>query len=247
LSTPSVSNGTLSNATVPASSFSGGTATILKTASSPVSYTFTAPPQSPTTVALRAIENVGSNAVSSSGHAEGSVLIRSGRIKVSNAFGSEKSSLSIPVQAQYWNGRTWVLSNSDTGCTSIPATAVALSNYKDHRGASTSTWLTTASSVTISGGNGTLTLSQPSLTGSATASDRPVGSVNLAFNLGDTSSTSDNACANTIHPATNGANLSWLRARWGSCAGTDTDPAARATFGVFSPETNKLIHVRELH
>jgi hypothetical protein len=247
LSTPSVSNGTLSNATVPVSGFIGGTATVLKTALNPVSYAFTAPPQSPTTVAVRAIEDVGSNAVSSSGHAEGSVLVRSGRLRFSNAYGSERASLNIPVQAQYWNGKTWVINNNDTGCTAIPAAAVALSSYKDYRGASTSTWLTTASSVNISGGIGTLTLSQPSLTGSATASDKPVGTVNLAFNLGDTSSTSDNACANTVHPATPGANLSWLRARWGSCAATATDPAARASFGVFSPETNKLIHVRELY
>jgi MSHA biogenesis protein MshQ len=50
------------------------------------------------------------------------------------------------------------------------------------------------------------------------------------------------------HPASTGAALAWLRGRNGSCTTTwDRDPAARASFGVASPETRKTVHVRELY
>jgi hypothetical protein len=220
LSAPGAATGTLSNASLGASAFVSGVASVLKTDSAPVSFAFTAPPKPITAAAIRATDT---DSVSSSGYAEGSVTIRSGRLKFSNAFGSEKSSLSIPVQAQYWSGTSWLINSEDTGaCTVVPAAAVALSGYLDHKGASTTVWHTTAS---------------------ASASDKPIGSVSMAFNLGATSA--DNACQGT-HPTTTGANLSWLRSL-SSCAATyDRDPSAKVTFGVYSPESSKVIHVREL-
>ncbi len=79
------------------------------------------------------------------------------------------------------------------------------------------------------------------------AAPSPAGSsltLDLALNLG--SSASDQSC-NASHPASTGAAKPWLRALNGSCAATqDRDPAARASFGVYSAETRKTVHVREI-
>jgi MSHA biogenesis protein MshQ len=178
---------------------------------------------------------VNTHSVSSSGYTEGSAALRSGQLKLSNAFGSEKASLSVPVQAQYWSSKAWVLNSADS-CTSVPLAAVSRSNYLDYKGASTAAWTTTASAVTIVGGHGTLTLTAPS--------PAATGSLDVAFNLGAT--TTDNSCLST-HATTTGANLSWLRSRNGNCAATyDRDPSARSTFGIFSPESEKTFHVRDI-
>lgn len=234
LSAVGASSGSLSSAGFTASQFSVGEATISAT---PV-FTFTNKLTSATAVTIRAAD---ADAVSSSNGTDGSLSVRSGRVKVSNAFGSEKTSLSVPVQTQYWNGKAWVI-NSQDNCTSIPATAVVRSNYLDNKGASTTAWSTTPTSVTITGGNGTLYLSAP--TGGAT------GSVDFAFNLGATGT--DQSCLSS-HPASSGASLPWLRAQngtTGSCAGVttfDRDPSARATFGVYQPEAKKTVYQRELY
>ncbi|MFM2119272.1 MAG: hypothetical protein RL722_740, partial [Pseudomonadota bacterium] len=39
----------------------------------------------------------------------------------------------------------------------------------------------------------------------------------------------------------------WLRAQNGACAtGWASDPSARASFGIYSAETRKTVHVREI-
>ena len=69
-------------------------------------------------------------------------------------------------------------------------------------------------------------------------------SLDIAVNLGSTSA--DQSC-NTTKPSTTGAAKAWLRAQNGNCAATaDRDPAARASFGVFAPETRKTVHVRDI-
>jgi uncharacterized protein DUF6701 len=149
---------------------------------------------------------------------------RYGRLRLSNAFGSQKSDLAMPVQAQYWGGNSWVLNSAD-GCTSLLASAFNLV------GAPTGT---SASAVTIASGAGTLTLTKPSPTAT--------GGVDVAANLG--SSGSDQSCLSS-HGGTAAA-LPWLRSQNGNCAATyDRDPSARATFGIYTPETRKTVHVRE--
>lgn len=221
--------------TVSASSFGAGVATVTAT---PV-FDFTNKLTTATSVTIRATDTSG---LSSSNGTEASLSLRSGRVKVSNAFGSEKSILTVPVQTQYWNGKAWVVNSADS-CTSIPAASVVRSNYLDSKGASTTAWTTTPSAVTISSGNGDLILSAPSP--SAT------GSVDFAFNLG--ASSTDQSCL-LNHPSSTGASLSWLRAQNGStngCAGVltyDRDPSARATFGVYDqPEIRKAVFSRDLY
>ena len=68
------------------------------------------------------------------------------------------------------------------------------------------------------------------------------GSVDVAINLGI--SGSDQSCLAT-HGGT-AASKPWLRSQNGSCpTAYDSDPSARATFGVYALETRKSIHVRE--
>jgi MSHA biogenesis protein MshQ len=221
---------------VAASAFVQGVASLTTPA-----FTFTNKLTVPMTLPVRATESSGGNGVTSSGHSEGSVPLRSGRLRLSNAFGSEKASLQMPAQTQYWSANGWVLNNADS-CTTVAAGAIVRTNYLDNKGASTSAWTTTPSSITVAGGRGTLTLSAPSPTAT--------GTVDIAVNLG--SSSTDQSCLSS-HPASTGAGASWLRARNGStngCAGVttyDRDPSARASFGIYSPESVKMIHLRDLY
>lgn len=234
LSAVGAASGSLSSGSFAASQFTAGEANV----SSTPFFTFTNKLTAATSVTIRATD---ADAVSSSSGSDGSLSLRSGRIKISNAFGSEKTSLSVPVQTQYWNGKAWVINGQDS-CTSIPAASVVRSNYVDNKGASTAGWSTTPSAVTIVGGNGTLSLSAPT--------DGVTGSVDFAFNLGATAT--DQSCLSS-HPASTGAAMTWLRAQngtSGSCAGVvtyDRDPSARATFGVYQPESRKAVYQRELY
>jgi MSHA biogenesis protein MshQ len=217
---------------VAASSFTNGVATL-----STPTFTFVNKLTAPKSDAVRATDT---DSVSSSGFETGAGMVwRSGRLKLSNAFGSEKSSLDMPAQTQYWSGNTWVLNDADS-CTAVPVSAVARSNYLSNTGASTSAWTTTptGTSFAFAGGKGTLTLGAPSPTAT--------GSVDIALNLGSTSTTADVSCL-TSHPATTGAGVPWLQSQNGNCATTfDRDPSARATFGIYPAETKKTVHVREL-
>jgi hypothetical protein len=209
-----------------ASAFRSGVAAAAPT------YTFSGKLTAPGTLVLRATD---SDAVSSSGYAEGSTVLRSGRLRVAGGIGRENAPLPLAVQAEYWTGSSWLLNGSDS-CTSVPATAVALGQYRNHLGAATTSWGTSASAVTLASGWGLLTLAAPS--------PAATGSVSLALNLG--SGTADQSCTSGL-PATVGAALPWLRSLNGACAAThDRDPAARASFGIYSPETRRTVHAREL-
>ena len=90
--------------------------------------------------------------------------------------------------------------------------------------------------ILVTAGSGLLILAAPA--------PAATGSVALALNLG--SATADQSCTSGL-PASTGAALPWLRALNGACATShDRDPAARASFGIYSPETRKTVHAREL-
>lgn len=151
--------------------------------------------------------------------------MRFGRLQIANVFGPASGSLSMPVQAQYWSGKSWVL-NGDDSCTTLPANTIFLT------GGLAAT--TTASAASLTGGVGSLVL---------TKSTTATGSVDVAANLGTTGP--DQSCL-ASHGGT-ASNRPWLRSRNGSCAATyDRDPSARATFGIYAPETRRTVHVREL-
>lgn len=153
---------------------------------------------------------------------------RLGRLRLSNAFGSEKLPLNMPLQVQYWTGDVWVLNNLDN-CTELKPEHFHLSS-------TLSSVSTTPNPIKITSGNGFVTLTAPGAGNT--------GSVDVAANLG--TSGSDQSCLAT-HGGTAGLQP-WLRSRNGGCAATyNRDPSARATFGIYTPESRRLIHVREFY
>jgi len=246
--TPATTLGSLSVTTVPASSFVAGVATV-----STGAFTFTQKLTAPTTLQLTATDATGVTTTASDGAVHNAALVlRSGRLRLTNAFGSERSNLAMPVQLQYWAGQSWALNSLDS-CTVLPISAVALDNRKDSKGASSTGWTTSvvaasgSSALLSSGGVANLVLRAPT---SSVAGQAATGTVDVGINLG-TSSTDASCLPGSPRPSTTGANLPWLRAQFGrtnGCVGAVTythDPAARATFGVYAPEHKRMIHLDE--
>ncbi|MDZ7811909.1 MAG: DUF6701 domain-containing protein [Ideonella sp.] len=222
-------NGSLTGS-IPSSAFTLGVATLASSAGTAPVFNFNSKLTAPQTITVRATDTDG---VGSSGY-DGSQTLRSGRLQMSNAFGGDKTSLQIPLQLQYWSGKSWVLNSADT-CTVIPAASVVRARTLNHNNTA-ATWSSAVSSVALSGGSGFITLAAPSPSGT--------GTVDLALNLGLGSS--DNSC-NSVNGNATGAGMPWLRSRQGSCASTfDRDPSARGTFGVYTPETQRSVHVRDI-
>ena len=218
--------GNLAGNSIAAAAFTAGVA-----AASP-SYSFTSKSTAPQSLLLRATDSDGA---SSAGYTEASMPLRSGRLRVANAFGSARSALQLAAVAEYWSANAWVLNSADN-CSTLAAGSVVLSNPRASSGAASAA-TSSASGLTLASGSGLLTLAAPSPAGSSLTLD-------LAINLG--SSASDQSC-NASHPASSGAAKPWLRSLNGSCAASaDRDPAARASFGVYSAESRKTVHVREI-
>ncbi|AXS79719.1 LamG domain-containing protein [Dechloromonas sp. HYN0024] len=104
--------GTLTNTAIPATAFVSGIATV-----STPTYTFAAK-RAPYSLAIRAVDT---DTVTSSGHAEGVTDVRSGRLRLSNAYGSV-SPIYMPVEAQYWSGLSWVKNIGDSCTTTTGGT-----------------------------------------------------------------------------------------------------------------------------
>lgn len=102
-----------SNNVIPAASFSAvtpGAGT-----RNDVLYTFPLKETAPVSINLRAIDT---DNVSSIGHTEESTDIHSGRISISNAFGSELIDLSVPATIQHYDGTDFVSFATDV-CTTM--------------------------------------------------------------------------------------------------------------------------------
>lgn len=208
------------NIAVALTAFSQGMASLSTAATMPF-YTFTTVPTLPTIIRVRAVDtdNVTSLRVPLSSSTEGQPEIRSGRIKISNAHGSELLQLPIAVTAQYWNASSnYVTSTTDSSSSFVVATppvtsAVNFGNYQKN--------LTTVSvagspkTVTLSSGVGGFTLSAPGAGKN--------GSVDMSI------------------PALTGASCYVAPVPLGCYLPSNT---ARATFGVYKGN-NQFIYMRE--
>ncbi len=232
--------GSFINASIAASAFRAGIATV--SGSAAPAYVYTDKLTAPRTVTLRGLDADGvSSAPVGGAGSEPSLTLRSGRLRLSNAFGTDRQPLDLALQLEYWSGRSWVPASDDT-CTVLPTAAVARATPRSHRGGNAS-WTAAVQSISLSGGQGKLRLAAPSPTGT--------GTLDVAINLGH--STSDASCVpgsggvfGAIGTST-GAGLPWLRSRTGSCSSAfDRDPSARASFGVYSPESRLTVQVREV-
>lgn len=222
--------GALSGGAIAATAFTNGVA------SGKPAYTFTLWPAAPTQVRLRASNGKAGGLEVLSSSDEAMPAIRSGRLRIGNRFGRLKTTLSVPITAEYWTGKSWLL-NSDDIYTAIPHDAFAIKPLAD--------------GMTVQPG---FPASPLKLAGGAAAFDLRVsaggpGPVDIALNLGDT--TQDNACIGTAigtRQASKGGALPWLRAVTTGCETVKVarDPYGRATFGVYTPENRRIIHVREV-
>lgn len=207
--------------TVAAASFAAGLGT-----ATGVKYTFPISTTAPLALALRATDT---DLVSSSGFTEGVANIRSGRLQLQNAYGSEFLTLPVQTAIQYWNG-SWQKNASDT-CSVIAASQFAWA-FPAGAAPRLNSLAACESFVTVTGAapNYTVSLSAP---GNGNA-----GWADLTLNLGAIASGS--SCTSATAGTATAANLPWLQFDW-TGAGV-VNPKSRATFGAFR---SPLIYRRE--
>lgn len=110
--TPNPGGSTLSNTALAATAFANGVGSTALP-----SYALGSVTTAPTDVFIRAAENAGGDGVTSkraSGTVEAGIKIASGRIKIPNAYGSERLRLPITATVQYYTGNYWATSLTDS-------------------------------------------------------------------------------------------------------------------------------------
>ncbi len=209
--------GTLANAAVAASLFFLGQATVV----GGPAFSFAVTPSVPATIVVRATDADG---VSSSGYAEGSTSIRSGRLRMPNVYGSELLALPIALEAQTWSVGGYYSTNTADICTVIPASSIVMGNYLNQLNPC-ETQLSPSGNMTLVGGRvagAGLSLSAP---GAGNA-----GSVSLSLNT--SAVPGGNTCVSATQSTATAANLPWFGA----------GPTVRASFGIYK---SPLIYRRE--
>jgi MSHA biogenesis protein MshQ len=167
--------GTLSNNTIAATDFISGTALINAGNIAPATlapiYALTNPTTIPTEVYIRAIDTDNATSLRGVASVEGGIEVVNGRIRVSNAYGSELLPLTMTVNAQYWNGANWALSTTDSatsfntklntaGGNVVPTIVqgpLAMGNIN----------VVSGGAVTVANGSSVFTLVKPNVTGMA--------------------------------------------------------------------------------
>jgi uncharacterized repeat protein (TIGR01451 family) len=218
--------GAFSPASLVSGDFSSGVANLLTVPT--VKFTFTTKTTAPATLQLRVIDTDAVSSASGSPVVEGTGSIRSGRLWLGNAYGSDQLALTVPVEVQYWNGSVFVKNTLDS-CTALAAGNIALGNKLGGLSAY-------AGPVTVSaivGGVGTIGLAKPAAAAA--------GSVDVMATLGSAGVPSN---CNTLTSATPAA-LDYLSGKWCG-ASYNRDPVARATFGIAGSSSKKgPIYIRE--
>ena len=204
---------------IPAGKFGSSVGTVAYSdPSGKISYVFNAFPTAPTTITVHADD---ADSATSTG-TDGVTAARAGRLQMGSAYGSELLALPIPLEAQYWAAGGYYVTNRDDICTNFAASSIVLSNFTQNL-AACETRFSPSGTVTLAKGLAPLRLTAP-----GGGND---GSVSLALNVG--SAAAGSTCVSSTSSAATAANLPWF----GS-----TNPAGRATFGVFK---TPLIYRRE--
>lgn len=222
--TPSANVGTVG-------AFARGEATFLP------AFTFNTKLTAPGTAKVRATD---SDAVSSATGTEGTAQLRSGRVRMANAYGSPRLALPMLLDLQYWNGSNFVTNTADV-CSSFTTGNFNLVNYLGGVNATNlplARITAVASLAPTNPGKWNVTISPP--TPAITVS----GGVDLFLNLGATGA---NITCPTATPAnaagsSTPAPLSYLATNACGVTGYDRNPSARATFGIYK---SPLIYMRE--
>jgi MSHA biogenesis protein MshQ len=208
--------GTLSSNSVAATAFSLGVATT----NTPV-YTFPTTPVAPVDIYIRATDTDNVTSLRAASSVEGGLKVVSGRMKVSNAYGSELLPLSITAAVQYYNvAGAWVTSTTDNVTSFNPTTNLVPSIVKGPL--VTSNIVMPNSTVTVASGVKSVKISAPGVTGSADISLGGTGAPGYLL-------TGSNNAAPAINPSV----------------------AGRVTFGIYAGPNNKganeFIYLREVY
>lgn len=120
------------NGALPATVFDHGLGTVLHSATtnpSPISYRFTSLPGLPADIKIQAEDSDTLPTKATNGGTDGVLNIRTGRLWLSNAFGSELLPLAVPARVQQFTSQGWVTNLADS-CTTlvVPVTDSGLTN-----------------------------------------------------------------------------------------------------------------------
>lgn len=237
--TTGFSNNTLANTDFAASLGSATTALVSNTSAPlPISYTRALAAPSGVTVCAKDADGVNSH-----GQAQASVLLRNGRARIRNAYGSELLALPVPLILEYVSAvsvapvvPTWSL-NPDDICTNFSSANFSF-NFATPAGTlarpNNLSACETALSVSGTSPNQTLSLSRP-CTGTPCAGNN--GWTRITLNLGVAMLAANSQCAVVGGAGGNDvpANMPWLQESL-------VNPSALATFGVYR---SPLIYRRE--
>ena len=207
----------LSNNSIAAASFNAGYAS-----SSTPTYAFPAKATVPTVIALRATDSDG---VSSVGHSEGTTTVNSGRLRLSNAYGSELLPLRLPAYVEYYASAAlgWQSNSADSGCTVLSASDLAFS-FPAATAAYPNNLHACNTAVTVGGSPPAPTIKL------ASPGNGNSGYADVTLNLG--ASAAGNQCATVggAGGAATTASAPWLQFNWKG--GGLANPTARVVFGV---------------
>ncbi|MGB9092693.1 MAG: DUF6701 domain-containing protein, partial [Gallionella sp.] len=139
-------SGSLASTILASSAFNHGVGTTNTQA-----YTFATSPTAPTNIFLRAVDAVNTSVTSRltipANSVEGGVQVVSGKVKVSNAHGSETLDLPMKAWVQYYDGTFWQTSLTD----SVTSLTLSLSNYQRKTGGAWTTTPSPASGQVVAG------------------------------------------------------------------------------------------------
>ena len=147
--------------------------------------------------------------------------MRFGRMRVSNALGSELLDLPLTMETQYFTGSGFMRNTIDQ-CTSIAAANISLGNYQP-----------ASFSANVPAGN-------------ISISGNFVNGVSPNFKLTKPSPTARGSVDATVNLSPGGANKTYLHGNW-SVATYTQNPTGRASFGFYGTAPNNFIYFRENH
>jgi len=155
----------------------------------------------------------------------GTIPLRYGRLRLQNGLAAANRSLLLPLTAQYWDSTTatYKINNLDS-CTRVTAANLSLGNFRKSL---------TAADVVMNPASVTVNPAPPAAITFNAPSGGRLGSVDVAIALGAGASPTDASCMPSgwrTTAASSGANLAALRGAW--CGG-NSDPSARATWGLY--------------
>ncbi|NOT12918.1 MAG: hypothetical protein HOP23_13975 [Methylococcaceae bacterium] len=169
-----------------------------------------------TAPATLTLRAVDTDGISSQDSIEDTELVYSGRLSLQNASGSELLDLPMSLEAQYWAGSYYVV-NTDDSCTQVTVPSVGSGLAF---GGNLTGAMTTLTIDGINSGLSTLSLGISNLLWTKPGANN-TGYVDM-----------------TITAPT------WLQYNWTGSG--DTDPSARATFGIYKG-SEKVIYMREVY